>query len=188
MRKRLPRHQRHRHRIKPLLTLERDRRYLGTADLGQRIEVAKPRPELAAIRIADGQGALARPREVDEHGVVVAENRAVLLEKQVARVVERGGLQRERRGAAVPDLVDGLARVDFGRVVAEEGLAAGNGGYVVLDQLEPGVAHAVFGAEDAGNVACARVARVGVAKDNDGIARGVSLDVVRHLAEIGGSG
>lgn len=52
-------------------------------------------------------------------------------------------------------------------------------------ELDPGVGEAVLGGEERGVVGGARVARVGVAEDEDGVADGVGVDLVGDLLDVG---
>ena len=56
------------------------------------------------------------------------------------------------------------------------------------DELDPGICHGVVGAEEAWDIPDARVARVGVAEDEDGVPGGVGGGVGGDLFEVGGSG
>jgi hypothetical protein len=130
-----------------------------------------------------------RPRELHQYRVVVTQNRAICLEEHVSRVRKAVGLELECRRTTVENLVNRLARSGLAGVITQQGIRSANGRDAVLDQLDPDVLHAVLGGEDAGDiVGSARVARVSVAEDDDGLVGGVRFDIVGDLAEVGGAG
>lgn len=116
---------------------------------------------------------------------MVGENVAVRLQEFVALVVERVSSKANDRVATVKELVDSLTVVGGARVGADRlhgGLDAR------ADQLDPRVRHAVLGPEGGDVIRRARVAAVGVAKDEHGVAHAPGVDVVGDLLHVAGSG
>lgn len=161
-------------------------RGLGNGGVGRELgQISEP----VAVGSAD-VGRLAqlggqRPGEVDADGVVVGENVAIRLQELVALVVERVSGQANDGVAAVEELVDSLAVVG-GAGVGADGLH----GWLDAraDQLDPCVRQAVLGPEGGDVVRRARVAAVGVAKDEHGVAHAPGVDVVGDLLHVAGSG
>lgn len=131
-----------------------------------------------AQRLGDG------PVEGGVDGVVVGQDGAVGLQEVGRVVAEVGGRQRQQLGAAVEELVDRLAGVGGRGVLAEE---LGRGRRARVLELDPDVREAVLGGEEGDVVGDARVARVGVAEDEDRVADGVSVDGGGDLLDVGGA-
>jgi hypothetical protein len=101
---------------------------------------------------------------------MITQNRAIRLEEHVSRVREAVRLELKCRRATVENLINRLTRSVLAGVIAQQRIGATNGRDTVLDQLDPDVLHAVFGGKDARDVVgSARVARVGVTEDDDGL-------------------
>jgi hypothetical protein len=166
VRKRLPGGQGQRQAIEPLRATKRDRLRLWRSNGSKRSHVVVKVAMRATVRLRHPELIIKTPLEVHQNGIVVAQHVPIRLEKHIPRVLERSGLKIERGGAAVPHLVDNLAVRGVGGVVAE-GFCGGDD--AAAGKLDPGVFHAVVGDEDGRDVGGARVARVGVAEDENGV-------------------
>ena len=157
-------------------------RGLGLREGRQLGRVAEPVAPGPSPEVGLAEGGARVVGEVGRDGVVVREDVAVGLEELVALVAPVGGFEVDRGTRAVEDFVDRLAVVGRARVVAQ---GLGRRLHAVADQLDPGVDQAVLGAEDPDGVGGARVATVGVAEDDDGVADAVDVDVVSDLLQVG---
>lgn len=163
---------------------QRQRRAVGRRRRGEGRHVGEPRPVGPAVEVGLAQGGGDGPVEGGVDGVVVGQDGAVGLQEVGRVVAEVGGGEGQQLGAAVEELVDGLAGVGGRGVLAEE-FGRGRGARVL--ELDPGVGEAVLGGEEGDVVGDARVARVGVAEDEDRVADGVGVDSGGDLLDVGGA-
>lgn len=112
---------------------------------------------------------------------MVAEDVSVGLEELAALIVEGSSIQSCDGIASVQNLVNDLAAVDKGWVVAEGLLSRG---YTTPFVDNPGIFEVVLRPKDADVVFSSRVASVGVSHHNDRIALGPGADVISNLLDI----
>lgn len=160
----------------------------GRGQLGQ---AAEPGTERTAGEAALAERGRDRPVESGEDGVVVGEDGTwvfgVGVQEVVAVVAEGRCLEVDNAGATVEQLVDGLAGVALGWVVAKQSISACGGVDTVLLKLNPSISQSTLCSERGakGSVGCAGVSAVGVSKDKDSVADRPLADVVGNLLQVG---
>lgn len=122
---------------------------------------------------------------------MVGENGARVLgvgiQEVVAVVAEVGCFEVNDAGATVKELVDGLADVALGWVVAKQSISACGGVDAVFLKLNPSISQSALCSERGakGSVGCAGVSAVSVSKDKDSVADRPLADVVGNLLQVG---
>ncbi len=148
------------------------------------VEVAVRAAELIARQVR----LVAAPGEAHGDRVVVGEHLAGGVQEVGVLVGVRGRGQRDQRAAAVQDLVDDLAGVGGGVLVAQQRVGTAGRRHAAALQLHPGVGQPVVGGEGGDGVVGPGVARVGVAHHDDGVPGRVGPDVAAELRQVGGAG
>lgn len=158
---------------------------------GQLGQAAEPGTECTAGEATLAERGRDRPVESGEDGIVVGEDGAwvfgVGVQKVVAVVTEGGCLEADNAGATVEELVDSLADVALGWVVAKQSISACGGVDTVLLKLDPSIGQSTLCSERGakGSVGCTGVSAVGVSKDKDSVADRPLADVVGNLLQVG---
>jgi len=109
------------------------------------------------------------------------------VQEVVAVVLEGGCLEVDNAGATVEHLVDGLAIVGLGWVVAKQSSNACGGVDTILLELNPSIGQSALCSERGteGGVGCTSISAVCVSEHKDGIPDRPLADVVGNLLQVG---